>query len=142
MSKVFFSTLARADMLEISDYISKELHNPNAALRLIRRFRDTSAQLASFPEMGAPLLTIEKQSIQYRYLICGSYMLFYHIAAEGILIDRILYGRRDYMTLLFGNCQEEPSEVSANTLKMMDESIENMKKGKVSPPLDLSEFVE
>ena len=33
-----------------------------------------------------------------------------------------------------------PFEVSANTLKMMDSSFDNMKKGKVSPALNLSEF--
>ena len=33
-----------------------------------------------------------------------------------------------------------PFEVSANTLKMMDSAVENMKKGNVSPALDLSEF--
>ena len=36
----------------------------------------------------------------------------------------------------------KPFEVSANTLKMMDASVENMKDGKVSPALDLSEFEE
>ena len=35
-----------------------------------------------------------------------------------------------------------PFEVSANTLKMMDSAVENMKKGVVSPALDLSEFEE
>ena len=35
-----------------------------------------------------------------------------------------------------------PFTVSANTLKMMDQSVENMKKGKVSPAIDLSEFME
>jgi hypothetical protein len=35
-----------------------------------------------------------------------------------------------------------PFEVSANTLKMMDDSVDNMKKGKVSPAIDLSEFEE
>ena len=35
-----------------------------------------------------------------------------------------------------------PFEVSANTLRMMDSSVENMKKGSVSPALDLSEFQE
>ena len=33
-----------------------------------------------------------------------------------------------------------PFEVSANTLKMMDKSVENMKNGKVSPAVDLSEY--
>ena len=35
-----------------------------------------------------------------------------------------------------------PFQVSSNTLSMMDESIENLKKGKVSAPIDLSEFEE
>ena len=35
-----------------------------------------------------------------------------------------------------------PFEVSANTLRMMASSVENMKKGSVSPALDLSEFQE
>ena len=35
-----------------------------------------------------------------------------------------------------------PFQVSANTLAMMDESIRNMKAGKVSDAVDLSEFAE
>lgn len=35
---------------------------------------------------------------------------------------------------------EKPFEVSANTLNMMDSSIENLKKGDVSAPIDLSAF--
>lgn len=33
-----------------------------------------------------------------------------------------------------------PFEVSANTLEMMDKSVENLKKGKVSNAINLSEF--
>lgn len=35
-----------------------------------------------------------------------------------------------------------PFDISANTLKMMDKSVQNMKKGKVSKAVDLSEFKE
>lgn len=35
-----------------------------------------------------------------------------------------------------------PFEVSANTLEMMDSSVDNMKKGKVSPALGLPVFDE
>ena len=35
-----------------------------------------------------------------------------------------------------------PFEVSANTLKMMDSSVENLRNGQVSAALDLSEFEE
>ena len=33
-----------------------------------------------------------------------------------------------------------PFQVSANTLGMMDDAIQNMKAGRVSAPIDLSEF--
>ena len=107
MAKVEISPIARADLREIGDYISRELRNPNAALRVIQRFRKMVKPLAEFPEMGAPLLAAGKQSVPYRYLVCGSYLIFYHIGGEAVYIDRVLYGRRDYLALLFGDQLEE-----------------------------------
>ena len=107
MAKLIVSPLALADMREIGDYISRELRSPDAALRMIRRFQKAMLPLRDFPEMGSPLLAAGKQSVAYRYLVCGSYLIFYHVAAEAVHIDRVLYGRRDYMTLLFGDQLEE-----------------------------------
>ena len=103
MAKLIVSPMARADMREIGDYISQKLRNPDAALRMVRRFREAISPLREFPESGAPLLAARKQSAPYRYLVCGSYLIFYHIGAEAVHIDRVLYGRRDYMALLFGD---------------------------------------
>ena len=103
MAKLIVSPLARADMREIGDYISRDLRNPDAALRMIRRFREAMSPLRQFPEMGSPLLAAGKQSVAYRYLVCGSYLIFYHIGGEAVYIDRVLYGRRDYLALLFGD---------------------------------------
>ena len=49
---------------------------------------------------------------------------------------------RDHRIVLEPRVLTSPFEVSANTLRMMDSSVENMKKGSVSPALDLSEFRE
>lgn len=103
MAKVEISPAARADLCEIADYISCELRNSSAALRLIRRIRKTIIPLEMFPEMGSPLLMGGKQHVPYRFLVCGSYMIFYHLSEDGVLIDRVLYSRRDYMALLFGD---------------------------------------
>lgn len=40
--------------------------------------------------------------MEYRYIICGSYMVFHHYQEDTVYIDRVLYGRRDYMAILFG----------------------------------------
>ena len=107
MAKLIVSPMARADMREIGDYISQKLRNPDAALRMIRRFREAMSPLREFPESGAQLLTAGKQSAPYRYLVCGSYLIFYHIEADAVQIDRVLYGRRDYMAILFNDQLEE-----------------------------------
>ena len=107
MAKLIVSPMARADMREIGDYISQKLRNPGAALRMIRRFREAMSPLREFPESGAPLLAAGKQSAPYRYLVCGSYLIFYHIADDTVHIDRVLYGRRDYMAILFSDQLEE-----------------------------------
>ena len=107
MAKLIVSPLARADMREIGDYISRELRNPGTALRMIRRFREVMSPLREFPESGAPLLAAGKQGAPYRYLVCGSYLIFYHTAGDAVHIDRVLYGRRDYMAILFNDQLEE-----------------------------------
>ena len=107
MAKLIVSPMARADMREIGDYISQKLRNPYAALRMIRRFREVMSPLREFPESGTPLLVAGKQSAPYRYLVCGNYLIFYHVADDAVHIDRVLYGRRDYMAILFGDQIEE-----------------------------------
>ena len=107
MAKLIVSPLARADMREIGDYIGRELRNPDAALRMIHRFQDAVNPLREFPEMGSPLLMAGKQSAPYCFLVCESYLIFYHISSEDVYIERVLYSRRDYLALLFGDKLEE-----------------------------------
>lgn len=97
-------------MREIGDYVSRELRNPDVALRLIRRFRAAMLPLRDFPGMGSPLPTPGRQNVQYRYLVCGHYLIFYHVESDTVLVDRVLYGRRNYMALLFGDCLEDEQE--------------------------------
>ena len=101
MVEVTISPLAQADIREIANYIEYRLQNPSAALNIIRRLRMAILSLGSYPEMGSPLLVSEKTDCPYRYLVCGSYMVFYHISNDAVRIDRVLYGRRDYLTILF-----------------------------------------
>ena len=103
MVEVTVSPLAQADLREIADYIGDCLQNSSAALNIIRRLRMAILSLSSYPEMGSPLLVSDKPDCPYRYLVCGSYMVFYHISNDAVRIDRVLYGRRDYLTILFSD---------------------------------------
>ena len=103
MVKLLISPLARADMREIGDYIRRELRNSEAALRTVRRFHEAMQPPREFPNMGSPLMSAEKQSTPYRYLVCGSYLIFYHVNSSAVYVDRVIYGHRDYLALLFGD---------------------------------------
>ena len=107
MTEVVVSPLAKADMREIGEYIRRELKNPSAAIGLIRRFRTAIDSLREFPEIGAPLIPPGNARCPYRFLVCGNYLIFYHTDRETVMVDRVLYGRRDYMALLFGDDLEE-----------------------------------
>lgn len=102
MAEIMFTPLARQDLMEAGDYIAHQLHNRSASRNLIRKIQTAIESLERFPNSGAPL-EIPELHILYRYLICGNYMIFYHMSGETVWIDRILYGRRDYLSILFGN---------------------------------------
>ena len=90
------------DLDDIWDYIARELCDPAAAQRAIDRILTASERLRAFPNMGAPASAVLGVPISERYLICGSYLAFYHQSGGCVYIDRILYARRDHLRLLFG----------------------------------------
>ena len=101
MAKIIMSPKAKQDLTEIGDYISLRLHNKAAAYNVIQHIRESVFSLRQFPEMGTPIMPVTNQS--YRYLISGNYMILYHLFSGSVHIDRILYGRRDYVSILFGD---------------------------------------
>ena len=102
MTKVMLSSAAKADLQETQRYISSVLSNPSAFKQTLKRITTQLHTLEQFPEAGTPVL-IPGSPVAYRYLVCGSYMAFYHIHNEEVIVDRVLYGRRDYLSILFGD---------------------------------------
>jgi len=94
---------AEDDLIEIKDYISEELNNPEAAIRIITTIAKRIRELQSFPLMGLNMSSIIDIETDYRYLVCGDYLAFYRIDEQNISIIRVLNGKRDYLKILFGN---------------------------------------
>ena len=101
--KVSYSQEAIRDLEGIGDYIADELLNPQAALRTVSKIQDSIDKLADFPYIGAALSSVVDIDSDYRFLVCGKYLAFYRILDQKALIDRILYGKRDYVAILFGD---------------------------------------
>jgi toxin ParE1/3/4 len=93
---------AENDLSEIAWYIAKELLEPGTAKRTIDK-------------IGAVIITLEEMPLRYavavdeklaaqgiRKIIIDNYIVFYIVEEERktVTIIRILYGRRDWLSLL------------------------------------------
>lgn len=110
-NKIHYSPESRRDLDDIWDYIVSELQNRSAAERVINRIIDAVDPLKNFAEMGTPLSSIADIGTDYRFLVSGNYMVFYRVQGNDVYIDRVLYGRIDYMSVLFKDLlREETTE--------------------------------
>lgn len=100
-NKIKYSPMALKDLDEIWEYITEELMNPSAAENTVNGIMDSIDALEDFPEAGAKLLFNGDLDSGYRFVIYKNYMSFYHIQSDGIYVDRVIYGKRDYMKVLF-----------------------------------------
>ncbi len=102
-NKLCYSPEAIQDLDEIWDYIMLEFCNPNAAEKIVNSIMNTIGKLEDFPEMGTSLSSVSDVESDYRFVTYGNYMAFYRHMNKDIFIDRILYGKRDYLRVLFDN---------------------------------------
>lgn len=107
MNKLLYSPEALNDLEEIWAYVNNELKNPAAAQKIVSDTLDTIDKLRDFAEIGPPLFSITEFESDYRLLVCGKYVTFYRVNGDDVHIDRVLYGRRDYMRILFGDLPED-----------------------------------
>ena len=102
MTKVRYSPQALKDLNEIWEYIETDLGNQDAAQHVVDEILDATERLSQFAECGAPVSSVSDIESEYRFLPVGHYLVFYRSVHDQVFIDRILYGRRNYMRILFG----------------------------------------
>src|SRR5487761_1118610 len=98
--KVVFLPAAEHDLGSLFEYISENLQNPIAAHNIVEKILRLSNKLASFPEMGSSLRTVDTRIGSYRYLLADNYLVIYKVEAQDVTVVRILYARSDYVRLL------------------------------------------
>ena len=106
-NKIHYTAESRRDLDSIWDYIASDLQNVSAAERIVDRIMDDVDRLEHHAEMGALLSSIADVESDYRFLVTGSYLTFYRVHGSDVYVDRVLYGRRDYLRILFGDTQDE-----------------------------------
>lgn len=110
MAKLLISPTANEDLITIREYITKDLDSPKAAINTVSKIIKKIKILVDFPMSGAPLESIIDFPNDYRFIVSGNYISFYRYIDDTIFVDRVLYGGRDFMKIIFGKLPEEPTE--------------------------------
>ena len=103
MNDLHLSYEAQNDLSDIKDYIAEDLENPQAAIATVSKITKAIRMLRDHARIGAPLSPAADVNREYRFLVSGNYMIFYRVNGTDIYIDRVLYGRRDYLRVLFAD---------------------------------------
>jgi len=103
MHDIQYSHNAMIDLVEIKRHISEELASPVATQNTVEKITKKVRLLEDFAELGAPLSSIVDIESDYRFLVSGNYLDFYRVAETDVLIIRIIYGSRDYLSILFND---------------------------------------
>ena len=95
MRQVILSDLARAELLNIGEYIAQR--NPDAAFRLMERFREKFNLLARHPHLGRERNDI---LLGLRCLIVNEYLIFYQPSDDEVEIWRVRHSAQSLEDLL------------------------------------------
>ena len=95
-----YSKDAKQDLVDIKKYIKYNLNEPHAADKLIRKVKNEIDNLISNPEIYSIIDDDIIKRLELRKIIVGNYIVFYRILKTKIQIVRIMYGRRNWITLL------------------------------------------
>jgi len=104
MYQIKITEPAENDIQSAVNYIITELKNPEAGLRL---FDDAYKAITSLEEMPYrhPLVKDEiLASYGFRFIPVDNYIVFYVVReeTETVVIERFLYSRRDWVSILKG----------------------------------------
>jgi len=102
--RILYSRDFEEDLKEIIDYISDKLQNRKAVEDLLEKIFEETSRLKANPYIGIPLASLfqTSNSMDYRRIIIGNYILIYRVLSD-IVVERVFYGRRDYIKYLFSD---------------------------------------
>lgn len=92
--------LFEQDMSGIADYISDDLQNPQAALRLIDDVDAAIRKRLTAPLIYAPYDSKKAREHVYYTIRVRNYTVFYVVIDDVMEVRRVIYSRRDLAELL------------------------------------------
>ena len=96
--KVKIYPTAEQDLAEVVGYLNTL--SADVALKYYDMLIDEIASLSTLPERCPHPRDLALTAKGYRYLIVKDYLVFYMVTGDTVQIHRILYGSRDYLSIL------------------------------------------
>ena len=103
MNKLRITPEAARDLSAIKSYITSDLQNPIAAQNVIRRITKTMRILQDHAMDGVSQEQKTGYETDLRMLSCADYLILYRANGNLVTISRVVNGRQDYITELFGD---------------------------------------
>lgn len=98
--RIEYSQAAIRDLDRVWNEVYEASKEADIATRYVDGLMGCVAEKRAFPKSGAPLY-YENGFTGYYYVVFKAYMAFYRIVEERILVDRVVFGRSDYMRIIF-----------------------------------------
>lgn len=105
-NNIKYSPEALNDLQEIWRYISTNLSNPIAAENTVNGIIDCVDILKQFSKAGSTLNFSNGINSGYRFVQYKNYIAFYRISGNDVFVDRVIYGKSDYIKILLKDKSE------------------------------------
>ena len=102
MYNIVVTEPAQKDLEDAVSYISNELKNKHAALRLLEQVEKEVRSLSEMPERYKLVEDEILARAGFRFIVIRNYLLFYIVRndTKTVVVQRFLYARRDWLNIL------------------------------------------
>ena len=97
--QVEYSKAAIRDLDRVWAEVFEASKDAEITERYIEELLDKVEKKSDYPESGSPLY-YENTFTGYYFVVFKAYLAFYRLEKETILVDRVLFGKSDYMRIL------------------------------------------
>lgn len=99
---IIITAPAEEDLFQIGRYISKEIREPETAMKVISKIASSIYTLEDLPYRYGIVKDERLALLRLRHMIVDNYVVFYTVHEENneVIIIRILYKKRNWINLL------------------------------------------
>ena len=99
MMKLRINPVVAEDLRSIKEYIADD--NEEMAVKTIQEIYTRTENIQQFPYMGADLSKRVSFRTDYKYVICGNYVVLYKIGEEFVEIYRVINRYQDITQIFY-----------------------------------------